>query len=262
MHKDTTIDSHIAAILHQSGLPLKRRAEVADELRCHLEQLIATKESAGLTSELAVEAALADFGSPQVIRKQLMKQQRKLDRRLALVEFRHSAKLLVGSCGFFAMVFALTAPGPGTFGPRCLVGVCLFVVMLLIASVPVYFAALLALPVQRQRPIAEYSFTRSFMRHAVVVCIYLGLTLTMAPLVIGFVGYIGQFILFQSIIYLAPGVIEGAPWLFWHNFGIVAWASPIRSFLVPLVMVIVSALAIALYERSRCVDVESFQTQE
>ncbi len=53
----------------------------------------------------------------------------------------------------------------------------------------------------------------------------------------------------------SPEVVEGAPWLFWRNLGIVAWESPIRCFLTPALFVIVSALVIALYERSRCVNV-------
>ena len=261
MPEDSIIDRRIAAILSGSGLPLERRAEVADELRDHLEQLIAAKQSAGLTNELAVDAALSDFGSPKVIRNQLMKQQRILDRRSALVAFRRGIWWVGGWCGLFATAAAITAPGPGTAGPRCLVGVCLFVGMLLIASVPMYLAELLSIPVQRRRPSAEYSFTGSFTRHAAVVSVFLALTLAMAPFMIGIGGYIGQSSLFQSIIYMAPEVVEGAPWLLWRNLGIVVWESPIRSFLVPLLLVIVSALVIAFYERSRCVDVEVFPAQ-
>jgi hypothetical protein len=95
-----------------------------------------------------------------------------------------------------------------------------------------------------------------------VVLIYLACTLAMGPVVIGFGGYIGQSSLFRSIIYLAPEVVEGAPWLFWHNLGIVAWESPIRCFVVPALMVVVSALAIALYERSRCVDPARFSAPD
>lgn len=258
MHEDSIIDSRIAAILTGSGLPLERRVEVADEMRSHLEQLISAKHSAGLIGKHAVETALTDFGSPEVIRRQLTKQQRRLDRRSALFEVRRCIWWLVTGCGLFAMVCAILAPGPIAAGPRCLAGACLFVGMLLIMSVPMYLAELLSLQVKRRRPSAEYSFPKSFIRYAVVVLFYLAFTLAMGPFVVGFGGYIGQNSLFQSILSLAPEVVEGAPWLIWHNIGIAAWESPIRSFVAPALMVIVSALVIALYERSRCVDVAAF----
>ena len=255
MHEHSSIDRRIAAILTGSGLPLERRAEVADELRNHLEQLISAKHSAGLTGEHAVDAALTDFGSPNVIRNQLKKQQRRLDRRLALSEVRRCIWWLISGCGLFGMVCAITAPGSVAAGPRCLVGACLFVGMLLIASFPMYLAELLSLQVKRRRPSAEYSFPRSITRNAAVVLFFLSCTLAIGPFVIGFGGYVGQNSLFRSILPLAPEVVEGAPWLFWRNLGIVAWESPIRCFLTPVLLVIVSALVIALYERSRCVDV-------
>ena len=258
MHESSIIDRRIAAILTGSGLPLERRAEVADELRSHLEQLISAKHRAGMTGEHAVDAVLTDFGSPNVIRNQLKKQQRRLDRRLALLEVRGCIWWLVSWSGLFGIVCAITAPGSVAAGPRCLIGACLFASMLLIVSVPMYLAELLSLPVQRRRPNAEYSFPRSIFRHAVVVFLFLACTLATGPLVIGFGGYIGQNSLFHSILPLAPEVVEGAPWLFWRNLGIVAWESPIRCFLTPVLLVIVSALVIALYERSRCVDVATF----
>jgi len=79
MHKDEMIKRQISAILEGSRLPMDRREEVADELRGHIEQLVAAKHEEGLSEEQAVEAALAGFGSPAVIRKQLVRQQRVMD---------------------------------------------------------------------------------------------------------------------------------------------------------------------------------------
>ncbi len=81
------------------------------------------------------------------------------------------------------------------------------------------------------------------------VTVFLAFTLAVGPFVAGLGGYIGQYSLFQSIIYMGPEVVEGAPWLLWNNVGIAAWESPVRSFLAPLLLVIVTALVIALYER-------------
>ena len=262
MPEDSIIDSRIAAILNGSGLPLERRVEVADELRNHLEQLISAKHSVGLAGEHAVDAALADFGSPHVIRSQLKNQQRILDRRQALLEYRRCIWWPVSGSVLFAITCAITAPASVGAGPRCLVGACLFAGMLLIMSVPMYLAELLSIQVMRRRPSAEYSFPKSIVRNSLIVLFFLVCTLAIGPLVIGFGGYIGQHSLFHSILPLAPEVVEGAPWLFWRNLGIVAWESPIRCFLTPVLLVIISALVIAIYERSRCVDVATFSAPD
>ena len=84
MRDDSRIEAWIAGVLVGSGLPLNRRSEIAEELRGHLEQSLTCKCEAGQPDEQAVEAALAEFGSPAVIRKQLRRQQRALDHRHAL----------------------------------------------------------------------------------------------------------------------------------------------------------------------------------
>ena len=71
MRNDPRLEERIADVLAGSGLPMDRRSEVAEELRGHLEQSIASKCEAGLSDDQAVEAVLTEFGSPAVIRKQL-----------------------------------------------------------------------------------------------------------------------------------------------------------------------------------------------
>jgi len=125
-----------------------------------------------------------------------------------------------------------------------------------------YFGELLRLHVKRLRPIAEYSLFKSFGRNAVFVFVGLMYTLVIDPFLIGILVYAGRGSLFQSIVQTTPEAVERWPWLFWRNFGIAACESPIFSFVVPTVAVIVSGLAIALYERSRCVDVATFPLPE
>ena len=239
MHENSHIESWIAAMLTGSGLPVERRAEVADELRGHLEQRITAYRDTGLPEEQAVERALTDFGSPRVIRGQLRRQQRALDRRDALLELRRCIWLLVAVCGLLAAAAAIFSPGPVPRLTRLPAGACLFTGLLPIASVPAYLASLLECKVKHRLPREEHQFIRSWLRWMAVVALFLAGTLSLGPFLIGIGGYIGQDSLFQLIPY---------------QIGVAALESPIRSFVVPFFMVLGCALLITLYERSRCVD--------
>ena len=118
MRDDSRIETRIAGVLVGSGLPLNRRSEIAEELRGHLEQSITCKCEAGQSDEQAVEAVLAEFGSPAVIRKQLRRQQRELDHRHALSPPGKSIGpwgLVV--CALFAAAVAFLSPPPDTSVP-------------------------------------------------------------------------------------------------------------------------------------------------
>ena len=147
MAEDLKIDQRIEAILTGSGLPMDRRAEVAEELRAHLEQGVARRRKAGLPEDQAIEDALAGFGSPEVIRRQLRRQQRMLDRRDTLVDIRRSRwtiGLPVAAIAVYATAIAVLHPLPLSPLERCLWGLLLFVGFALLLSVPTYGAALLA----------------------------------------------------------------------------------------------------------------------
>ena len=126
MPENQTIEHHIAAILKGSGLPMDRREEIAEELRGHFEQLVAAKLDHGHTEEQAIQSALADFGSPALIRRQLRRHQRIVDRRYALAEVRRLIWLPVFFSGFFATLFAVFCPDTDSLFKRFLGGVCLF----------------------------------------------------------------------------------------------------------------------------------------
>jgi len=252
MHKNSDIERWIAAMLTGSGLPVERRAEVADELRGHLQQCITAYRNAGLSDEQAIEGALADFGSPRVIRGQLRRQQRALDRHHAFSELRRHTRWLLTVCGLFATAAAIFAPGPPL--TRCLAGVCLLAVLLTTGSVASYFASLAECKVKHRLPRPEHHFVRSCLQWMAVAALFLAGTLLFGPVMVGIAGYLGQDSLFQSILYRAPEIVKGAPWLIWYNIGVAALEAPIRSFVVPFFMVLGAALLITLYERSRCTD--------
>lgn len=254
MPEGSIIERWMGSCLAGSGLPVERRAEVADELRSHLEQLVAAKRDAGLPERQACKAALVDFGPPDVLRRQLRQHQRRLDRRHALSELRRHTWWLLTVCGFFGTVAAVFAPGPVPPLTRCLAGAFLLAGLLPTAFVATYLASLVEYKVKHRLPREEHHFLGSFLRWSGVAALFLAGTLGFGPILVGLCGYIGQDRLFRSILHRAPEIIEGAPWLIWYNIGVAALESPVRSFVVPFFMVLGTALFITLYERSRCVD--------
>jgi hypothetical protein len=254
MHEDSIIERWIGSCLAGSGLPVERRAEVADELRSHLEQLVAAKRDAGLPERQAGEAALADFGPPDVLRRQLRQHQRMLDRRHALSELRRHTWWLIAVCALLGTAAAVFAPGPAPPLARCLAGAFLLAGLLPTAFVATYFSSLVECKVKHRLPRDEHQFLGRFLRWAGVAALFLAGTLGFGPILVGLSGYIGQDGLLPSILHRAPEIIEGAPWLIWYNIGVAALESPVRSFVVPSLMVLGAALFTTLYERSRCVD--------
>jgi len=245
MRNDARIENWIADVLVGSGLPVDRRSEIAEELRGHLEQGIASKCEAGLSDEQAIEAVLAEFGSPIVIRKQLRRQQRKLDHRYALSP---PGKKSIGPwglvvCGLFAAAVAFLSPAPDTPVARWLIGIVVFVSISLAGMLSLYVFLRIQIRLKRYQPRDEYCFARSFLFYAGVI----------------FVGYPAI-----PLVWLCPSAIPAhlfysdprfhPLYLIWHEVSTGFVESP-GQFLAKLMLVaIVSGLGLALYERSRCVD--------
>lgn len=232
---------------------MDRRAEVAEELRDHLSQLVEAKCAEGMSEASAVEAALVDFGSLDEIRRQLRKQQGLLDRQKVFSNLRRYRWPVVVGCGLFGAAVALVAPAPASASLRCLVGICIFVGMLGILSTMMFSVELLTCRLQHVRPRSEFHIQRSFYYWSTAVFTFLIVTLAMGPLFIGVFGFLAQNGYLQSFLNFSPQLTEGAHWTFWRNMAIGAMESPLRSFLLPLLTVMVVALCISLYERSRCV---------
>jgi hypothetical protein len=247
VREDAKIDQRIAAILVGSGLSLERRAEVAEELRGHLEQLVASQRQAGLPDAQAVEAALTRFGSPQVIRKQLRRQQRMLDRREALAAIRRPTwgiGLLAVVTGLYAAAIAVLHPQPSSPLMRCLWGVVLFAWFLVILIVPVYWAALFACRIERRQPREEYHVRKSLLRGMGMGVVFLAYALAWAPLWVMPV---------TPLLFEAPEFAHYLPGAFWHAWWVAVLESAGWVFGLLAVGVSGFGLGVVLHERSRCV---------
>jgi hypothetical protein len=248
MANDLQIDQRIAAILTGSGLPMDRRAEVAEELRVHLQQSVARGRQAGLTEDQAIEEALADFGSPEVIRRQLRRQQRMLDRRDTLTDIRRSqwtVRLPVAAIAFYAAVIAVLHPLPFSPLERFMWGSLLFVGFALLVFVPTYWAALFARGIERRRPRAEYRALASLGRGLAMGGVLLAYALIWAPLWV--MPFMPVLLDAPEFAHLLPGAFLNIWWV-----AVVESAGYVLGLLV--FGVLASGLGVALYERTRCFD--------
>jgi hypothetical protein len=246
MRDNPRIEAWIASVLGGSGLPLDRRSEIAEELRGHLEQSVASKREAGLSDEQTLEAVLAQFGSPAVIRKQLRRQQRRLDHRHALSPPGKSiGPWGIVVCTLFAAAVAFLSPPPDTSVPfaRWLNGVLVFAWLSLGGMLSVYPMVRLEIRLKRHQPRDEYCFARSFLLWAGAI----------------FVGYpvIGSVWLWPGLIpadlfYSDPRFHPMYP--LWHEVRASILESAGQLLAVLTLVAIVGGLGLALYERSRCVD--------
>jgi hypothetical protein len=246
MRDDPRIEAWIAGVLGGSRLPLERRSEIAEELRGHLEQSIASKCEAGLSDEQAVEAVLAEFGSPAVIRKQLRRHQRALDHRYALSPPGKSiGPWGIVVCTLFAAAVAFLSPPPDTSVPfaRWLNGVLVFAWLSLGGMLSLYMWLRLEIRLKRRQPRDEFRFVRSFLFWVGII----------------FVGYpaVGS-------VWLWPGLIPAdlfysdprfhPLYLVWHTVSANFLESAGQFLAVLTLVAIVGGLGLALCERSRCVD--------
>lgn len=250
MDENTLVEERVAGALAGSGLPMERRVEVAEELRVHIQQLIDAKLDAGLSKTQAVEAALADFGPPQVIRKHLRRQQGRADRRHALAEVRRHVWWVLALSAFFVAMIAITGQRPAEFVPPLVIGlrlVGLFALLLVMMILPMYATSFLGCQVTRRRPRGEFHFVRSFLRWTGIVALGLaGFVALLVVMVCTAVPFAWN--------WLRPEPMGSFSWLLWNHF-VVGWLeSAGRNFGIFASGVIGFAAVIALYERLRCVD--------
>ncbi len=254
MNKHPKIEHSIATILTNCGLPMDRRTEVADELRDHLSQLVDAKCAEGMDEDQAIQTALAEFGSLAAIRRQLRKQQSVLDRRHVMADLRRYVWPLVAGCGIIALLVAIFAPAPASVSLRCLFGAIISVGVCGIMITYGVSAELLVYRLQRPRPRSEFHFQKSFCFWGAVVFGFFIFMASMSPLAIIVCGFFGQYAFLHSSPYVAPQLQAEAHWFLLRCLPTAMMDNPLRSFLLPLLTVLAGATAIALYERSRCVD--------
>lgn len=248
------VDEWIRGILSGSELSMDRRAEIADEWRDHLRERIAAKIATGVIREDAVRTALTKFGDPARLRRQLRRGQRARDLRDALAKTRPIAAWTIGGALCAAVGAAIFLPGPPSSVYRLASGCVLFVVFFLPTLVFAFVAGFLELRVKRSQPIDEFHPVRSLARWTAVVAGFLAAILLSAPVAVGLIAYFAQGNAFLSCLHPDPEVMYGAPWLIWRNIAVAACEFPVRSFVIPPIMILTGAVAITFYERSRCVD--------
>lgn len=245
MNGHPRVDEWIRAALTDSGLPMSRRADTAEEWRAHLEQLIEDKQAAGMSPEQAVRAAVSVFGRPEEVRRQLRREQCRLDRRAALAEVRKLAWLYAVTPVFF-IVLAVIVVGLNSLWRGVLIALPGFACLCVATAGASYFAVLVQFKVMRRRPRAEFSIPR---RLALWSTVGLG----------GFGGGIAILLLFSAVAAYPLLMCQAwfariGPGQFWRFLAMDFSQRMEVNLLVTLGSVAVFALSLTLYERSRCVD--------
>ncbi len=175
MRNDPKIESYIAGILDGSHLPLRRRSEVAEELRGHLEQLVESKRGSGLVDQAAVESALNDFGPPEVVQRQLRRQQGIHERHEALTGIRRFLPALITVSMLLAGYIAIV--GSSVLLPWRIVATMVVFVSVLLAMCPIVYAVCLTtLRTKQQLPRQEFRFVANASYWFVLVVVCMGVS--------------------------------------------------------------------------------------
>lgn len=240
------IEERVGAVLFRSGLPVERRAEVGEEMRSHLEEGVSRHGEAGLSASRAIERALAEFGDPRRIRRQLRRQQLRLDRDAALGELRRGlgSALVPGVLMAAAVGLTMTSVPMGT---RLAVSVSVFVCLSVGLVLPgMFLFALLRTRLQRSSPREEYVLSRSLIRWAMVVSASLAGVIGVSAVLYGAGSALGDS---TPIVELFRNLVRttSPQW----------WQASVLGASVTAPVVLLAATGLALYERTRCVDAAS-----
>lgn len=257
MRDRPTVDDWIRGVLSGSGLPMARRAEIADEWRDHLRQRIEAKSAGGMTLNDAVQAALNDFGDPTRLRRELRRGQHACDLRRAVDKTRPIAAWTLGAALCAAGLTAVCLPGSAPAVERLAGGCIIFFPLALFAIVPAFLASFVELGVTRSRPVEEFHPVRSFLRWSCVVAAFLAGILLSTVVAVGLCAYLAPHSVFLSALHPNPEIMYGAPWLIWRHIAVAACRFHVSNCVIPPLMIFVGAWAITRYERSRCVDTKA-----
>lgn len=245
------IEERVRAVLFRSGLPVERRAEVAEEMCSHLQEGVSRHGEAGLSPSRSIEMALAEFGDPRRIRRQLRRQQLWLDQGAALGELSRGlgSALVPGALMGAAVGLTMTSVPMGT---RLAVSVSVFVCLSVGLVLPgMFLFALLRTRLQRSSPRDEYALSRSLFGWAIVLCASLASVAGVSAALYGAGSALGDstpFVeLFRNLMR-----ITSAQW--WQASAILAS--------VAAAVVLPGSAGLALYERTRCVDGASESAHE
>ena len=244
MHDQTRVDKWIARALAHTGMPLDRRAETAEEWRSHLNHLIDDNRDAGMTDEQAVRAALGAFGAPEILRLQLRREQRGLDRRAAMAEVRKGAPLFVVVPTVLVVLLSL-AVRPASLWAAVIGGLCFIVSIAAVGALCAYFGGLFTLRIMRSRPRTEFAFLPRWGHWTAVSLVAITAAVWFPLLMVA-----SLYPIVADLPVFQPGLMS-----FCKVYGIAMFEDHglLRTYLAPVSPFVV-ALALTLYERSRCTD--------
>jgi hypothetical protein len=244
MHDRTTVDEWIATALAHTGVPMPRRVEIAEEWRAHLGRLIRDNRDASMTDEQAVSAALEAFGRPEDLRRQLRRDQRMLDRRAAMAEVRKCIPLFTVLPVVLAVLLSL-ALRPASIGAMVIGGLRFVVSLSLVSAFGTYFASLVTMRIMRERPYAEFGFLPRWGHWTAVSLVMATAALWFPILMIA-----ASYPILADLPHFRLGLMS-----FWKAYGsaLLEDLGGIKTFMAPITLVVI-ALALTLYERSRCID--------
>jgi hypothetical protein len=243
MNDRTSVDEWLAMALAHTGMPLARRIETVEEWRSHLNQLIGDNRGAGMPDKQAVRAALEAFGQPEDLRRQLRHEQRMLDRRAAMAEVRKGIPLFMILTAVLVVPLRLVVETVSI--QATVIGGLRFVVgMSAVSALVTYFAGLITMRIRRERPRAEFSFLARW-GHWTVVSLVMATAAVWFPLLMIAAAYP----IVADLPHFRLGLMS-----FWWAYGaaVLEDFGGIKTYLA-LVTLVVIALALTIYERSRCI---------
>lgn len=147
MHE--SVERYIAKVLRDTGIPIARRREIADEIRSHLAESAAARIRDGVCSGCASRDAIEAFGPARIVRRKLVWQQWRDDVFANRVRLIGPAAL--GVIG--ALAFALL----DTIVLRASLGIGGAVRVFLVIALCAWTATLVHLRLMRPRPDSEVS---------------------------------------------------------------------------------------------------------
>ncbi len=173
-------------------MPISRRLDIAEEWRSHIETEAEALELEGMIRFEAMETALHRFGRPEVLRRQLRRQQLRQDMRDAFLSCRRQSLWITAPGTIFAVMIAWFAPGFIPMSVRVTGGLGLVVDVVGAMVIAVFFGTFLEQRIKRERPRSEYNFAASMCRWTVIVMASLIATVLFAPLFFAYGGHVGR----------------------------------------------------------------------
>lgn len=159
MHE--SIERYVGAVLRDSGIPIERRREIADEMRSHLHEAATARARDGVCIGCAARDAIEAFGPAHAIRRRLVLQQWREDAIAATV--RLTVILPLGFMAGLALFFV------EMLMPATRVGMVAAIWAGLVTVLSGWIATLAELRVMRPRPRDETSRQRLTMRFSAAI---------------------------------------------------------------------------------------------